>query len=126
MASRDPQTDEGLIKPCERGKAAMTVDELDPSRLKGLTNKLLAGEPIDTLAEEFNVILPPAMTLKFICPSCSEEFPIRVITKDMKSVHRYIKCPHCRNNSYLSTIQTVGKDQKTFDNLMTWLGDFDD
>ncbi len=99
-----------------------TIDELETFRLKGLTNKLLAGEPIENLVDEFQVAIPPAMTLKFICPNCTEEFPIRVITKDMDSVNRYIKCPHCRQSSYLSTIQTVDKEQKAINDLFTWLG----
>jgi transposase-like protein len=103
----------------------MTIDELETLRLKGLTNKLLADVPIEELADEFQVTIPPALTLKFVCPNCTEEFPVRVITKDMGSINRYIKCPHCRNSSYLSTIQTVGKEQKALNDLLFWLGEED-
>jgi len=103
-----------------------TIDELETFRLKGLTNKLLAGESITSLAEEFEVVIPPTMTLKFVCASCQGEFPMRVITKDMEYIHRYIKCPHCRQSSYLSSIQTVGKEQKEMDDLLSIFGEEDE
>jgi len=100
-----------------------TIDELEMSRLKGLTNKLLAGESIDTLAEEFEIPIPSMMTLKFVCTNCLDEFPMRVITEDMSNVNRYIKCPHCRQASYLSTIQTVNKDRINIDDLFKHFGE---
>lgn len=103
-----------------------SIDDLETLRLKGLTNKLLGGDSIEELGEEFQVTIPPALTLKFICPTCNDAFPIRVVTKDMGSVNRYIKCPHCRQSSYLSTIQTVGKEQKAITDLFTWLDVIDD
>jgi len=100
-----------------------TIDELDTMQIKRLTNKLLAGEPRDVLADEFKIELPLALTIRFVCPSCEDDIPIRVVTKDMGHVNRYIKCPKCRNSSYLSTIQTVNKDQKEFDNLLAMFSD---
>jgi hypothetical protein len=48
---------------------------------------------------------------------------MRVITKDMEHINRYIKCPHCRQSSYLSTIQTVNKDKTDLSDLMSIFGD---